>query len=240
MVTSAVWSRRLFDSRTSPLRSALIRQAETLIGPNDAENCVQNALVCAWNISDRFNPEDDQTALFRWLSAILRHSCASTARQRAAARETLLPPEAVLLLAESDEYPDLSAELWADLSAELYRRMGTVALTPDQKHCLQRWLSGETHREIANNLGKDRATVTHCIQRAVKRLQEGTDIPQSFWVLFWQLSKVTVYHKPSGVWKWQSEQSKGKRAQQAADKKLLNEGRPRLSIEQRPVVRRAA
>lgn len=197
------WTRPEFERRVRPLRPALVRKAIALIGPNDAEDLVQDGLLRAWTMIERFHPEDDQARLLCWLSQILSRIADEYARSYARRPTISLSPQALLLLSSDDCQPALTSDERAELWKLIQQRIHTVPLEPLSRQCLDLFIVGYTHQEIADRLSMDRRAVTGRLIRACARLQE-EDVPEAFLSLFRYLSRVTIYTPPKGVWAHQA------------------------------------
>src|ERR1043166_8589308 len=106
----AIFSRSDFDKAVAPLRSALIRYASRRAGPDNGEDLVQDALLRAWNINDRFNADSGPSAFFHWLLSCLRHIVDEWIRRQAHRAEKLLPPDMLLALSDTPDLTAYSAE----------------------------------------------------------------------------------------------------------------------------------
>lgn len=191
---------RNFDARTCPLRRALLAVALRDLQPDDAENCVQEALCAAYDLRERFDPATGQSGLWRWLMTLLRRSTAEFFRQLNRRAEELhpcddFPPETLAYQPlESEE----TLARWNDLG----HRLGRVVLNDRQLAILRAWLNGETQEEIAQVWSVTPPTIHYHLETIIRRLKAQGEIElgeHAEW-LFAQMAEVTIYRRPVGVW----------------------------------------
>lgn len=189
---------RDFDRAAAPIRFALVRQARRMCGSAEAEDCVQAALVRAWQGREGFRVSTGQSGFARWLSRILQVVCQDRLREMARRREVVFSPEAVLALAEGPDLPVLDGEIRAALAEELKRLLMRASLTVRQEMCVRLWLEGLSLAQIGAYLMVAPQTAHGHIRAAVRGMRAARDGEPGVYalVLFRLGSQVTVYHAP--------------------------------------------
>ena len=191
---------REFEAMAGAIRPAMMRRAVHRIGPTDADDLVQTALMHAWQHRARYQPESGTRGFGLWVMRILDAVCGDCIRGRANRGEVLTDANEILTMAE--EAMDLRVE--EDESAEdggsLRRLMEKTALPVRQRQCLSLWLSGLPQGEIAARFGVSKQAVSQKIAAAARRLRAarelGDDPSPSAMRLFAIGSRVSIYRKP--------------------------------------------
>ncbi|MGG2324735.1 sigma factor, partial [Salmonella enterica] len=68
-------NRHQFDLAVKPLRPAMVKAARARVGQVWAEDAVQEALLQAWTIIDRFDASSGSSAFAAWMREILEIVC---------------------------------------------------------------------------------------------------------------------------------------------------------------------
>jgi len=164
-------SRTAFDRLLTPIYPALLRQAAYRVGWQQAKDCVQSALLCAWQAIERYNPDTDSAGLFLFLRCYVRYACAEYIRQSLRRGEVLIPTEEALRLAEAGQPPEVSGAAYESLREQMFDLLCRIPLTSLQEQSIHRWLEGWTQNETAQYLQISQSMVGQHIQAGAARLR---------------------------------------------------------------------
>lgn len=162
-----------FLSRLELYRDRMIQYAAKLVGHNDAEDCVQDALLKAWKCQEAFEYRSEEQ-LRDWLfNNVLHNICLDHFRRNRNAPLPIDPYEASEKAVGIDP-----AEVVLDVmelnenTVTLRRLVNTGHLTHRQEEILNARLDHETTQATANRLGITPDCVRAHASLAVKRLRE--------------------------------------------------------------------
>lgn len=154
-----------FETLFRHLHAPLLRYASSLVGPDAADDVVQDAFVRIWNARERLDPDRSLRAL---LYQTVRNLGLNRVRNRSTRQDKLAglaadAPEPVAL-------PDAHAEA-ADTGARL---RAWVADLPDRQQEALRLtrFDGLSHEEAAEIMGVSPRTVNNHLVRALRTLRD--------------------------------------------------------------------
>ncbi len=169
--------RRAFDDVCKRLRPRLKAQACRLVGLQEADDVVQQALLTAWSVRMRINLNSTDGEMFAWLSKFITFTAreqrriAARRRGREAPTDTVPIPDDFLQLYVPDT-ATARQELYLIQRRELLRLLCRVNLTNRQRDCVRSWASGESQHAIAARLHLRSATVWQHIGAAIDKMQQ--------------------------------------------------------------------
>jgi DNA-directed RNA polymerase specialized sigma24 family protein len=188
-------TRAAFEAYVPAIRPQLLATAKSLLqNLDDAEDVVQNALLTALGILDRYETDTTEKqspypkSLAGWLVRITRFECLDAREQRERRRTVAI---------------EKAAALPAPCVACSIREM--VEPLPDKfRGMVADWLNGETQVDIATAHRVSRNTVGNRLTQAFELLRrEVPDGDRLQWDsgLFYSCARVSVYKRPTGVWR---------------------------------------
>lgn len=205
MFASPVLKRDAFSTRIAQIRPALMTRAVASVGVDCAEDRVQNACLRAWELVADFDAADGNDKLYLWVAAILDFNVREYVRAERRHPETLLSPAAVLSMADGTSQTDLDSEQWLKQREELYRRLQTVVLTPEDRSIVGAWLAGCSQAEIGAELEDpmSRHQVGRVLARVGRMLRDLDSAETGFDVAecIQNLPAALFYIAPCGSWK---------------------------------------
>ncbi len=240
-----------FQALVNTLRPGLLRYAIRAVGWDHAEDVVQTCLAAAWYEAypeSAFRaPHFRETGTLFIGSAVtfvpflrkhLRNALDAFYSDPARRHEIAFSPSDLLSLAERDQRPDVSSQLWDALREELASLLTHVSLTPRQEVCVRLWLDGMTQAEVGAFLGISRPAVSAHIAAVVVKcrdaLQELTEVDAEVLAVFAACCDQTVYHKPTDVWEpWRDKHPPERR--RVPKPKLPDDFDPREKVDPDPV-----
>ena len=152
--TAAIPFQRFFEQQAPPVASFL----RGLLGPDDAEECLQETFIAALGAYDDFDGRRPRA----WILTIARHK--ATDAHRARARRPRPSAEAAELAgAAPPEAAPLSDEIWAE-----------VARLPDKQRAalVLRYALDLPHREIGAVLDCSEAAARRSVHEGISKLRE--------------------------------------------------------------------
>jgi|SRR5581483_10412801 len=202
-----VLSREQFDRRIKPLRRVLCAEASRLCGPAEAECLVQQTLLAAWELRERFDANDADPRLLAWLLSLLRFACADHLRYAALHPEILYPNATLLEILDTSADSTLTASATLAEREALYTLLERVSLSGRQEVCVRLWLDAHTQAQIGAYLGISQARVCYHLREVKAKLAaaraQTVVHPGRHW--FAEVSDATVYHAPptlgSALWR---------------------------------------
>ncbi len=167
----------LFDGACSRLRSRLKAIAARSVGGQEADDVVQQALLCAWAVRNRLNWNAPDDEILAWLGKFVIFTAREQVRTSSRRRSREAVPDTVPL---PDDYlqlnvPDTTSagnELFLLERLELVRLLRGARLTGRQRECVCSWANGESQHAIARRLNLRSATVWQHIEAAVLRMRQ--------------------------------------------------------------------
>lgn len=154
-----------FDELVTRYRPAVVRTAEAVVGPADAEDVAQDALLLAFKALPSI---EDPSRFGAWLTAITRHRALRFDRQERRHREGRVPLD-VLLLDRLDAVSRPAPSREADAAL----REAVDSLPPAEALVLRlRFFDEMPLRRIAAALGVPVSTVKWRLHRGKQRLRE--------------------------------------------------------------------
>lgn len=151
-----------FAERIMDYRPLLLRVAAGVVGSEEAEDCVAEAIVKAWLARGRY----DERSLANWLAAICRNTCLDRLRRRAARPATVPLGDGLVRREPGPEAAYLAAERDAAI------RLAVARLTPLQRRAVEGYyFRGLASAPLAALLGCQRATVSVQLWRARQSLR---------------------------------------------------------------------
>ncbi len=193
-LTPEEFSALLLDLRPTLLQTA--RQRFGSPSDTDAEDLLSETVLTALHILPRFEADTSLPAngLLSWLQGIMRYA-AGRERRRSARQVSSVPLESARHVASP---PDPSPD-------PIQGKLGSLHCLPRGQQALVRaWLYGYSQRQIAREFHLHYNTVGNRLELAFEQL--GLTLPDrdaisySFSLINY-CSRVTVYHKPTGVWR---------------------------------------
>jgi len=180
-----------FAALIPQVRPSLLSLAAQRFGArsdDDAEDLVQETCLRALNHLADFRETTSQVSVLSWLTHLMSR-IRSAERKQSAHRPILVE----LMEARNVVAPPIV----------MGQRPLPDCLTDHEKALVQAWLDGYNQEEIAQGFRVHRNTVGNRLELAYeklrKRLPREEELTYSFWLIS-ECSKVTVYHKPVGVW----------------------------------------
>jgi RNA polymerase sigma-70 factor (ECF subfamily) len=144
--------------------------ATYLLGPQAAEEAVQEVFLRLWHRAGQFDPARGVFAA--WFMAIARHHVRAELRRRGRERQLAAAGEVEAVLATvQDPEPEVDDIVWSrDCAAAVRRAMRE--LPPDQRQAVVMAYFGDlSHRAIAEALGWPLGTVKKRIQLGMAKLR---------------------------------------------------------------------
>lgn len=198
-----------FDLWVKENRKRLVKTATRWVGENDAENCVQNAKIAAWQSLSRLPEQCSLSQFLQFMMRKLRDACRAHIRQSISRNEVLMEPHEILSLVErmstdaTIPLPDMSHPGYCEFRQLLLELMPRAGLTSLQELCIRKWMNGSTQTEIADFLQVKQPTVKGHISAGVAKLrtlakqEEPVEqkIRDEFWWLVEQV-ELSIYHAP--------------------------------------------
>jgi RNA polymerase sigma-70 factor (ECF subfamily) len=154
-----------FDTLAARYRQGVVRIARTIVGPNDAEDVAQDALLLAFKAL----PTLEEPGKFpAWLRAITRHRATRFDSRERARRGAHIAMDELLL----ETIPALTRPI-IELESEQELRAALNGISPDHALVLQlHFLDEMPLKRIAAFLGVSLATVKWRVHRGKKLIRE--------------------------------------------------------------------
>ncbi len=194
------FNQHTFDSAIAPLYPYLRSYAALRVGVQDAPDMVQQALIAAWLVRERFDARRPSAELLLWLKRFVDHMCREHLRKLNRTQARQVETEGCEHTLPLEELPELRAEQTPDVELyrnELRRLLCITPLTSRQRLCLLAWLNGDTQQQIAARLGIRGATVWEHIGAAVERLKKNAVCPRiEAQEAFCEDGNRSLYHAP--------------------------------------------
>jgi RNA polymerase sigma factor (sigma-70 family) len=194
-------TRKAFDACWTPLRPALTRAAERLVGINDAEDVASDVYAIAVTILERYVPATGQPGLFWWLLGILDNVALQHNRMTLERVEDLLAPDE--LIREIDALAPLDDGCAQGVADTLDKILDAILITKRQRDVWRYYQEGYSQRAIGEAVGISQPTVSYHLARIHGKLRSSagdligsSDGYASTTAMWHDVCRVTRYYRP--------------------------------------------